>query len=120
MIAVVCSPAQRQFGQVACTHNDAIKLIGLVHKDLSALSGLGILVGDIVELRILTDVLKVLSDAFSDVYLCQSGAVSLCQLAGVGVGAVCGAEAGHSYSLDAVPVKTQHIECVSRHDKSEG
>ncbi len=63
MIAIVGGPAERQLRQVAGADDQATDLVRQIHENLGPLSGLGILIGDVMVLWVLTDIGKVLMDS---------------------------------------------------------
>ena len=66
VVAVVGSPAESQLREVAGAEYDAAALVGVVHKNLCALPGLRVLVGDIVIVDVVVDVGKVLLHGIDD------------------------------------------------------
>ena len=69
MVAVIGSPAQSKLGKVARTDYDTALLVCNVHEDLCTLSCLRILISNIVDIHIVSDVLEVLCNAVRDGYL---------------------------------------------------
>ena len=60
VVAIVSSPTQSKFREVASTNNHTTKLIAEVHKNLRTLTSLRILVGNIMNIRIVTNILEML------------------------------------------------------------
>ena len=69
MVSIIGGPSQRQLGEVTGTDHQGIELIGEVHQDLGALTGLCVLVGGIMPGGIMTNVLKMLHDGLANGYL---------------------------------------------------
>ena len=68
VITVVGRPAERQLGHISCSDDHAVCLVREVHEDQGAVSCLSVLIGHIVDRRIMSDILKVDGDRFPDVY----------------------------------------------------
>ena len=119
MVAVVGGPAERQLGEVAGADDEAALLVGHVHEDLRALARLGVLVGDVVDGLVVPDVGEVLAHGGGDANLAQLSAHGTGELAGVVVGAVRSAEAGHGHRDDAVARKSQQVEGAHGHEQGE-
>ena len=60
VVTVIGSPAECQLRQVARADDKAASLIGQIHQNLRALAGLAVLVGHVLDGRIVLDVLKML------------------------------------------------------------
>ena len=66
VVAVEGHPPQRRLRQVARAHDEAADLVGHIHKNLGALTRLGVFVGHVVGLLIVADVREVLAHAGGD------------------------------------------------------
>ena len=115
MVAVIGCPAQSQFREVASTHDDGVLLIGHVHQYLCALAGLGILVGHVVQFRILSDIAEMLGNGLGYADFAHGDAECLHQFQRIIIGTVCGAETWHRDTNDAATVKLQLVESLNRH-----
>ena len=60
MVTVVGGPAERQLGQVARADDKTTGLVGEVHENLRALARLAVLIGHVLDRRVVLDVLKML------------------------------------------------------------
>ena len=69
VITVVGCPAERQLGHISCSDNHAVCLVREVHEDQGAVSRLSVLISHIVDRRIMSDILEVGGNCFSDIYL---------------------------------------------------
>ena len=60
MVTVVGGPAERQLAEVARADDKAAGLVGQIHENLRALARLAVLVGHVLDRRVVLDVLEVL------------------------------------------------------------
>ena len=119
LVAVVCCPAKRQLREVARTNDHAAHLVSNVHQDLRAFTSLSVLVHNIVNVLVMTDVGKVLQHGIHNGNLAQVGAKRLHQLNSVGVRAVCGAKSRHCHSYNARTIISQLVKGSHRDEKSQ-
>ncbi len=119
VVAVVCAPSEGQLAEVAGADDESSHLVADVHENLRALSGLRVLVGDIVDGRVVTDVTEVLSDGLGNVYLADGDAKFAHERHGVVVGAVGSSESRHGDPYDASSVKAEEIEGAHAYQQCE-
>ena len=100
MVAVVCAPAVNKLAEILRAHVEAVDLVGNVHENLGAFTGLGILKGDGVIVVSVADVVKVLIHGLADVNYADFGADLLGNNDGVGFCTGRGAEAGERAGND--------------------
>ena len=100
MIAVIGAPSQSQFAEITGAQDDRIVLVGQVHQDLGALSGLSIFICDVMDFCVMADVLEVLTDRVMDRYFHAGDMEQIHQGSRIGMGALCRAEAWHRDSDD--------------------
>ena len=62
MVASEGAPTQRDLGQIPCSDDQPLNLIGKIHKDLSTFPGLRVLVDEVGQILRVVNILKVLSD----------------------------------------------------------
>ena len=106
MVAVIRSPAQRQFRQIACSYNNSILAIGDIHQDLCTLAGLRVLIGNIMLLRVLANILKMLGNRLGDANLTDGDAQLLHKRNSIVVRTVGSSEARHRDTDNTVTVET--------------
>ncbi|KAF5042462.1 hypothetical protein DSECCO2_512390 [anaerobic digester metagenome] len=110
VVSVVGRPSQGKLGQVACSHHQSIQLVGQIHQHLGPFTCLAVFVGDVQHLRIVTDILEMLSDGFRNRDGPQFNTQGLGKLYGIAFGTFGGTKARHGYRNDAASAQTQHIE----------
>ena len=74
VITIIGGPSQGEFREVARSDDNRILLVGNVHQDLRTLTCLRVLIGDIMNFRVLADILEMLGDSLSDIDLTDSNA----------------------------------------------
>ena len=120
MVTIVGAPAQGQFGQVTGTNHNAVDHGSVVHQDLGALTGLGIFKGAVVDIDIVTDVLKMKGNSILDADLLGIDAQGAHQLPGIVIGAVRGAEAGHGHTVHVGDGTAQLAHGLHSHQQCQG
>ena len=105
VVAVISGPAQGQFTHVASADNESAHLVGHIHKNLSALAGLSVLVGHIMLIHVMADIQEMLGDALGDADFAQGHSQPFHEHKGIVMGAVGGAESGHGDADDAAAVE---------------
>ena len=110
VITIVCGPSQCQFAQVTCTYHQAIGLIGYIHEKLCSLTSLTVFIGDIMLLRIMSQVFEMLYTCILDGNLSDGNAQLLHQVHGIRISAVGGAEARHRHTHDSFPAHPQVVK----------
>ena len=110
VVTVVGGPTQSQLRQVARAQHEAVDLVGEVHQNLGALTCLAVFIGHVVVIRIVADVLEMLSHCSGDADLMQRHAQRLDHGAGIGVSAVGGAEARHGDGMDVLAVASHAVK----------
>ena len=110
VVAVVGGPSKCQFAEVACTHDEAVHLVGSIHENLCPLASLTVLVGDVVLVCLVPDVGKVLQASLLDADFADGNAQELHEVDGIGVGAVCRAEARHCDAHHSAAVQAELVE----------
>ena len=68
VVSVVGRPAKSQLRHISCSDDHAVRLVRKVHEDQGAVSCLGVLVSHIMDRRIMSDILEVGGNCFSDIY----------------------------------------------------
>ena len=116
VIAVIGSPAQRQFGKIPGTDDNPTQLVGKVHQNLGAFPGLGIFIGDIVKFDGVADIVKVSGTGRDYRNLMEAGAESFDQGDGVIIGTVGGAKARH---CDGMNFFSGNIKAVTDTDTNQ-
>ena len=119
MISVISRPAQSQFRHISRADDQCILLVGNIHEHLGTLSGLSVLIGDIMALHILTDIRKMSGDRFPDIHLPQCSSQRLRQQTGILISPVCCSETGHGHCNDPRPRKSQQIKSAHRDQKCQ-
>ena len=108
MVTVVGSPAQGQLAEIPGADDQSARLIGHVHEHLGPLPGLGVLIGDVLILRVVADVPEVTAHRVPDGDGPQGGPHVLRQEDGVVLRPLRGAEAGHGDGNDVTGVPVEH------------
>ena len=104
MVTVVCSPSECQFRQVTGTYDESVLLIGQIHQNLRALTGLTVFIRHIMDIDIVVDILEVLYAGITDAYLAPGDSQFRHQTHGIGMGAVGSTEAWHGDTYNALAV----------------
>ena len=120
MVAVIGGPSQRQLRQVARTHHESAQLIAEVHQNLRTLTSLTVLVGHVMDIRVVADVLEMLRHRLGNAYLAHGDAQALHQADGIAIGAAGGAKARHGDANDALAVVAQFIEGLYAYQQGQG
>ena len=68
VVTVVSSPAESQLGHISGSDDHTVCLVRKVHKDQCAVSRLRVLVGYVMDRRIMSDILKMEGHRFFDIY----------------------------------------------------
>jgi NAD+ synthase (glutamine-hydrolysing) len=102
VVAIVSSPAQSKFREVASTNNHTTKLIAEVHKNLRTLTSLRILVGNIMNIRIVTNILEMLHYTLGNRNLVGCYSKRIHKVYGIIVSTVGSAEAWHRDTDDTL------------------
>ena len=66
VVAVVGGPSESKLRQVACSDYHSIALVGNVHKQLGAFTGLRVLISHVVHVYVVADVIEVLDAGIFD------------------------------------------------------
>ena len=119
MISVIGRPPQGKLGEVAGSDHDSSGLVGDVHEYLCPLSRLTVLIGDVVHAYVVTDVAEVKGHRLVEADFPEGDTELADQGAGIPVGPVSSAEAGHGDGDDAFPWKVKHVECLNGYQKGE-
>ena len=117
MVTIISRPTQSQFGQIPCTDDKASALIGQVHKYLSPLSRLSILIGHVMFFRILTDISEMKRYCFPNIYFQKLCPKFMHKLAGIIIGSVCRSETWHSDCFNLFSVQTEHVKGPRYHEQ---
>ena len=112
VVAIISRPSKCQFRQIAGTHHKTVGLIGNVHQNLRALSGLCVFISDIVHFCVVIYVRKMLHYGLSDIHFAHCDAKCLHQLNRIVVGASRCAESGHRYADYAATLYAEEIKCT--------
>ena len=119
LVTVIRCPAKRQLGEVARANDHASHLVSNVHQNLRALTSLSVLVHNIVNVLIMTDVSEVLQHGIHNGNLAQVGAKRLHQLNRVSVRAVRGAKSRHRHSYNTRAIISQLVKGSHRDEKGQ-
>ena len=66
MVTIVGGPSESKLREVAGAKHHSTLLIGHIHQNLSPFAGLTILICDILDLRVVTDILEMQFDSWAD------------------------------------------------------
>ena len=110
MVAVVSSPTQSQFRQVARTDDECIHLVGIVHQDLGTFTGLTVFVSHIVVGHVVVYVLEVLDAGILDADFVHGDSEGRHQVEGIVIGTVGSAESRHGDAHDSLAGEAQLVE----------
>ena len=110
VVAVIGSPAERQLRQVARADDKTASLVGQVHQNLRALAGLAVLVGHVLNCRVVLNVLEVLLHSRVDRNLAEAHTQVAGKRLGIRLGAMRRAKAGHGHGRDTGARQAQCIE----------
>ena len=100
VVSVISGPAQSKLGHISGSDHKPSYLIGNIHQDLGTLSGLSVFVGYIMAVYVLSNILKMACNGLADIDFLKGCPYLLCHHAGVGIGTVRSAEAGHGNAVD--------------------
>ena len=120
MIAVISSPSESQLGKVAGADDNAAEPIGQIHENLGPLSGLGIFVGDVMHMDIVSDISKMGLHRLGDADFMEGRAKALNQSHSVVVGAVSGAETGHGHRVNLLSGNVKPVASCGADQKGQG
>ena len=112
MIPVVSSPTKCQLAQIARSDNQSSQLIGQVHQYLCAFARLRILISYVMNLRIMSDVFKMLHHGLGNIDFANGDAKTLHQGYGIVVSAIGRSESRHRHTDDAFAVITEFVESL--------
>ena len=119
VITVVGCPSECELREISGSDYDAAGLVGDVHEHLRPLSGLTVLIGNIVNVDVVADVAEVKRNRLVEADLAEGDAELANEGAGVLIGTVGGAEAGHGDGDDAFSWKIQHVKSFYGYQKGE-
>ncbi len=119
MVPVVGAPSQCQLRQVTGTDHNAIDFVGQVHQDLRPLSGLPVLIGDVMHRFILPDIGKMLEDTCRNGYFHPGHTQQFHQFIRIGFCPFCRAEPGHGHGCDTRDRQSQQSERPDRHQQCQ-
>ena len=119
VVAVVGGPSEREFAQIARANDEAVHLVGCIHENLGALTGLPVFIDDVVVADVVAQVFEMLLTCFGDADFADGHAQALHEVDGVCVGAVGGAEAGHGDSDDASTVEPEAVEGMNADEEGQ-
>ncbi|CAB4699141.1 unannotated protein [freshwater metagenome] len=120
VVAVEGHPAECRLAEVAGANHHPTNLVGDIHEDLCSLAGLGVLVHDVVGVRVVTDVVEMGEHGISDRDLPGRGSESGHEPECVLVRPVRGAQAGHGDCLHTRPVDAENVESPACHQHRKG
>ncbi|MPM44433.1 hypothetical protein SDC9_91111 [bioreactor metagenome] len=120
MIPVVGRPAKSQLRKVPRSDHQGVELVCQVHQHLGPFARLTVLVGDIQHLRVVTDILEVLTHSLGDGDGAQLNTQSLCQLGCIALGAFGGAKSRHRYRNNVLAFQAQQVEGPYGDQKGKG
>lgn len=116
VVAVIGSPAERQLRQVARADDKTASLVGQIHQNLRTLARLAVLIGHVLDGRIVLNVLEVLLHGRVDRNLAEAHAQVAGEQLGIRLGAMRRAKAGHGHGSDARARQPQRIEGTHGHE----
>ena len=115
VVAIVRRPAERELRKIAGTHHDTILFVGHIHKNLRPLTSLRILVGNILNLRILADIREVLRHSLPDRNLQRRHTQRRHQVGSIRMRPRRRAETRHRDTDNPFPVPAELVESQNRH-----
>ena len=120
VVAVVGAPAQGEFREVAGSDDYSALLAGYVHEQLRAFARLAVLVGQVVNVLVLSDVGEMLAHRREYGYFAEVSAQQLHEPGRIVVCAPAGAEAGHGHGYDVPAGQSELVECQHGHQQGQG
>ena len=119
VIAVVGAPAKRHLGHIAGADDEPVRLVCKIHQNLCPLSGLSVLVGDVMHRRVMADVAEMKIHRLADVDLAERRPDRFGHLAGIPVGPVCRPERRHRHRENVAPVNAKQVERACRDEQRQ-
>ena len=119
VVPVIGSPSQCQFRQIPGSDNHTIPLVGKIHQDLRPLSGLPVLIGDIMHGRILSDIREMHVHRVLDIYFHKLCPQTPNQLHRIVISPIRGAKARHRHRHNTASVSLQQVKSFDCHKKSQ-
>ena len=115
MVAIVRRPAERKLRKITGTHHDTVFLVGHIHKNLRPFACLRILIGNILNLRVLANVGEVLRHSLPDRNLQGCHAQRRHQVGSIRMRSRRRAESRHCDTYNPFPVPAEFVESQDRH-----
>ena len=119
VVTVVGGPAERQLTKVARADDKAAGLVGQIHQNLRALARLTVLVGHVLDRRVVLDILKVLLHRRMNRDLAKAHAQVARKRLSVGLGTVRGAKTRHGDSRDTGTWQAQGVKRTNGHEQRQ-
>ena len=119
MVAVIGSPAERQLRQVARADDKTASLVGQVHQNLRTLARLAVLVGHVLDGRIVLNVPEVLLHGRVDRNLAEAHTQAAGERLGIRLGAMRRAKTWHGDRRDTRARQPQRIEGAHGHKQCQ-
>ena len=116
MISIIGSPPERKFREITRTDHHSPELVGEIHENLRAFTSLRVLIRDIMHIRVLSDILKMLKHSLRDVHFADIHTQALHEAHCIAMRTSRRTEARHGDSHDAFAVE---LELVERLDTNE-
>ena len=119
VVAIISCPTKSQLREVTRSNHHTIEFIAQIHENLSSLTSLTILVGDIVHVDVVLNILEMLYTGILNAYLLDCYAKMLHERDGVMVSAVGCSEARHSHTHDTSARIFELIECLDANEQGK-
>ena len=115
MVAIICTPAESQFGEVASAEHYTAATVGIVHKNLRAFAGLRVLKSRVMAMRVLSDIVEMLSHSRSYWDFERRDSQKFHEMPGIVAGFGCSGKTGHSDCFYPVARHPHYVECAACH-----
>ena len=120
MVAVVSTPAHGQLAQIAGAHQQTAFFIGQIKENLGALSGLGVLISNVMHRRVVTNIRHVLHAGVCNGDLLPGDPQRFHKIQRIAIGAIRGAKPGHGHTQHGAGRFTQQLHSAHSHQQRQG
>jgi len=117
MVAVIRCPAKCKLGHITGTDYQAAAFVCNVHKNLSSFSRLRIFICDVIDIRIVFYIRKMLIYRRFDIYFFQSNTKRICKINRIVIRSVRCTETRHCYRDYILSVKIKTVKCTHGYQK---